>query len=162
MIDQEARLLHAILAHAETGGRPALTSEGETVTWAELAPRVLGIAGALAAIPGDHERPIAIAGLNALELMVAYLGIVAAGRCAVPLPLSATPETVAGMIADCDPLLILADQTGFALIGQAHAALTIGLDFSADGVMPLADFLAGGAPLPGPADVAAPAEFKLI
>ena len=51
MIVQEARLLHAILAHAATGGdRPALTCEGEAVSWSELAARVLCVAGAIAAV----------------------------------------------------------------------------------------------------------------
>ena len=162
MIEQEARLLHAILAHAATGGdRPALTCEGEAVSWSELAARVLCVAGAIAAVPDDAGRPIALIGHNSLDLAIAYLGIVAAGRCAVPLPVSATVETVTGMVADCDPLLIFADATGFALIGDAHAARIIGLG-PVDEVPSLQDFLASGTPLTAPAAVSAEADFNII
>ena len=158
MIDQEARLLHAILAHG--GDHAALTCEDESVTWAGLGKRVLAMAGAIAATPGAPDRPIALIGLNALDLVIAYLGIVAAGRCAVPLPVSATAETIAGMVADSDPLLIFADEAGFALVGadQAHRTVTLGFD----GATPLAGFLAGGTPLAAPADIAASADFNII
>lgn len=162
MIDEEARLLHAILAYAPTGGaRLALTCEDESVSWVALAARVLGVAGAIAATPGDRDRPIALIGLNSLDLTIAYLGIVAAGRCAVTLPVSATPETVAGMMADCEPQLIFADAAGFALIGDDQARLTIGLGF-ADGVMALPDVLATAVPLAAPAEVSADADFNII
>ena len=162
MVDPEGRLLHAILAHAASGNRRALTCEGESLTWSQLGARVLNMAGAIAAAPGDPARPIALVGLNSLDLVVAYLGVVAARRCAVPLPVSATPEIVAGMVDDSDPLLILADAAGFALISADNAARTIGLDFAAAGVTPLADFLARGAPLDAPADVAANTDFNII
>lgn len=161
MIDEEARLLHAILAHATSGGtRPALTCEGDSLSWADLKPRVLAIAGAIAAMPGDPARPIALLGLNSLDLMVVYLGIVAAGRCAVPLPVSATAETVSGMVADSDPLLIFADEAGSALIGAEQAHRTIALGPGGTGA--LADFGARGTPLPAPADVAGSADFNII
>lgn len=162
MIEEEARLLHAILAHAATGdARPALTCESEAVSWAELGNRVLGVAGAIAAAPGDAGRPIALIGLNSLDLVIVYLGIVAAGRCAVPLPVSATPETVAGMVADCDPLLIFADAAGLALIGDARTTRTISLG-PVDGAASLQDFLASGTPLTAPAAVSAEADFNII
>lgn len=160
MIDEEARLIQTILAHAPHGGsRPALTCEGESLTWAELGDRVLAVAGAIAATPGDRERPVALIGLNTLDLMVVYLAIVAAGRCAVPLPVSATADTIGGMLADSEPLLVFADQAGHALSGN-QAGRTIALDFA--GERPFADFVAAATPLAAPAEVAASADFNII
>ena len=160
MSDSEARLLHVILAHG--GDRPALSCEGESLTWAQLAPRVLELAGAIAGLQGDPARPIALIGLNSLNLVVAYLAAIAAGRCAVPLPVSATAETLAGMVDDCDPLLIFADSAGYALIGKGNAARTVALDFVADGVAALATFAATGATLVAPATPAPGADFNII
>ena len=156
----EDRLLHAILAHG--GDRPALTCEGETVSWADLSPRVLRLAGAIAAVPGNPDRPIALIGLNSLDLIVAYLATIAAGRCAVPLPVSATAETLAGMMEDCDPLLVFADAAGYARIGAPNATRTVALDFAADGITGLADFAATGQPLDAPATPGPSADFNII
>ena len=162
-IDDEARLLHHILANAASGGqRMAMTCEGESVSWADLAPRVLDLAGAIAAMPGNRERPIALIGLNSLDLVIAYLAIVAAGRCAVPLPVSATAETVAGMMEDCDPLLVFADAAGFQLIGANQAGRTIGLGFETDAVKGVADFTATGSRIDGAAALDGSADFNII
>jgi long-chain acyl-CoA synthetase len=160
--NDEARLLHRILANAAAGGmRPAISCEDDSVSWSELSPRVLDLAGAIAAAPGDRDRPIALIGLNSLELVIAYLAIVAAGRCAVPLPVSATAETVAGMMEDCDPLLVFADAAGFDLIGDQAADRTIRLGPGAHGVAP-ADFVASGSRLDAPASLNAAADFNII
>ncbi|MBU1337326.1 MAG: acyl--CoA ligase [Alphaproteobacteria bacterium] len=161
--DEEGRLLHRILANAADGGeRPAISCEGESVSWAELAPRVLDLAGAIAAAPGDGDRPIGLIGLNSLDLVIAYLAIIAAGRCAVPLPVSATAETVTGMIDDCDPALVFADAAGLALIGDRAAGRVIALEPQAGGAVALGDFLARGTRLAAPVDVGGSTDFNII
>ena len=160
---EEGRLLHTILANAtHHAERPALTCEGESLTWRALGARVLELAGAIAAVPGDRSRPFALLGANSVDLVVAYLAIVAAGRCAVPLPISANAETLAGMIADCDPLRLFADSTGFALIGDGEAARTVGLDFGTDRVRSLEAFAADASPLHEPVDVGGAADLNII
>lgn len=127
--ENEGGLLNVILAHATTdGARPALTSGGVTLSWAELDARIRGLAGAIAAEPGDARRPIALAAMNSLDSVIAYLAIVAAGRCAVPLPVSAKAEVIKDMLADCEPQLIFADAMGLELIGTDGLGRTIVLD----------------------------------
>jgi len=124
--DTEGGLVSAILAHAETNGAcPALTSEGVTLSWAELDARVRYLSGAVAAEPADAQRPIALAAMNSVDSVIAYLAIAAAGRCVVPLPVSASAEIIRGMLADCEPQLIFADSTGLELIGTEVPRRTV-------------------------------------
>jgi long-chain acyl-CoA synthetase len=162
-IDAEARLLNVILSHGGAGGGgPALTCESQTLSWEALTTRVLALAGVIAEVDGDAERPIALIGLNSVDLVVACLSVVAAGRCAVPLPVSATAETLAGMLADCDPALVFADSSGYALVGETYAARTVALDFDADGVLTLEAFAAAGRPLTTAATPSPMADFNII
>lgn len=162
-VDIEARLLHVILAHdAANDDRPALSCEDQAMSWAELTPRVLDLAGAIAAVPGEVDRPIALIGFNSLDLIVSYLAIIAAGRCAVPLPVSATAETVSGMIEDCDPLLIFADSAGYALVGEHNKARIIALDSEIEAGTAFGTFATTGKPLAEPVTLDGAADFNLI
>lgn len=97
----EGRLVHAILAHADVRpGDPALSSAGDTLTWRDLRQRVLALAGAIAGTCGPRPGRIALLGPTSCDLAVAYLASVAAGATAVPLPVSAHPQTLAAMLRD--------------------------------------------------------------
>lgn len=161
--DPEGSLVRAILAHAEMrGGQPVLTCEDECLSWGDFATRVLALAGAIGAVQAEADRPVALIGANSIELVIAYFATIAAGRCVVPLPASATSETLEGMIADCDPPLVFADRNGYELIGATEAQRMVALDFEAEGILGRADFADGAQPLPGPVAASGSADFNII
>ncbi len=133
-------VMEHLLCHGET--RPdaeALIIGDTTLSWGALRSQVLGVAGALDRAFPNGER-IALLGDVTPELVTAYLGIVASGRCAVPLQTSAHPDAQAGMLADCDAAGLLADPEHAARLGdRLPAALPVldlkDLAFGAPGVI---------------------------
>ena len=116
--EPENRLMEHLLSHGVT--RPqdaALTIAGHALTWGALRARVLGAAGALDRMVPSGGR-VALLGDVSPELVVAYLGIVASGRCAVPLQTSAHPDALLGMLGDCDASALLADKDYIARLGD--------------------------------------------
>lgn len=105
----EGRLLAGILAHAlQRPDEEALVCGETRLDWKGLRAAVLRAAGALAKPLAEGTGRVALAGSSSAELAIAYLAIIAAGGCAVPLPVSAHPDALSGMIADCEPDLIIA------------------------------------------------------
>ncbi|MEO1990273.1 MAG: AMP-binding protein [Martelella sp.] len=159
-MSEEGSLIAAILAHADA--RPddtALICNGEAASWRQLREDVLAIAGALSA-DGDVGR-IALLGTADIGLVTAYLAIIAAGGCAVPLPASAHPDALAGMLADCDPALVFV-QAGYAgLVPEAYAGRMVKLDANAAGRVP-ADFRPAAPPLAAPVTANPDAPFNII
>jgi long-chain acyl-CoA synthetase len=131
-------LASAIDAHPADG--PALVSQGETTTYAELRSQVTGIRGALVArgvAPGDR---VAIVAANNPFFVAAYLGVLGVGGVAVPLnPLSPPPE-LGRELAIVGARLALVDDTGGSAFGGEAAAGPADLD-----VVPIGD-LVGGEP----------------
>jgi len=99
-----------IAAHA--ADRPDATAfvEGaHTIDWKTFHTRVTTIGRALAAggvRPGDR---VAILGHPGLPYAQCLFGAIAARACVVPLPVSASPDTWAAMLADCDARTIFLD-----------------------------------------------------
>ena len=119
----EGALLDILLRHGES--RPdavALTSGADALSWGELKSQVLSLAGAIAAFKVPQGGHIAILGSNSANLVVTYLATVAAGRCAVPLPTSATAEALSAMIGNCEPHLVFADRRSAELLDNATGA----------------------------------------
>ena len=161
--DAEARLLEAILAHGADGGdRLALVCEGGSLSWGGLRARVLRLAGAIVRAAPEADRPICLLGANSLDLVVAYLAIIAAGRCAVPLPVSATSETLADMLADCDPALVFLDSDGLALARGYTGGPFIGLGVEGEDVIGLEAFMGEGPALAAPDTVLPGTPFNII
>lgn len=160
----EARLIAAILSHASR--RPdamALSCEEASLTWRQLSEDVLGMAGAIRAGVGtDDQQAIALLGGNSAQLVIAYLATIAAGHCAVPLPISASAETLAGMIADCRPALIFADRSGFDIIASPPETRIVGLDFSTEGAMGRENFVAAATRLDAPVAMSRGDDFNII
>lgn len=161
---QEGRLLETILAHA--ADRPeamALSCEERALTWGQLRETVLRLAGAIDAQSLEPlKRPIALLGQTGIQLVVTYLAIIAAGRCAVPLPISASSETVLGMIDDCDPELLFLDAAGAKLIGERPIDSTIGIGLSKDATISWERFLTSGVSLWQPRAMAPGDDFNII
>jgi acyl-CoA synthetase (AMP-forming)/AMP-acid ligase II len=151
----EATLVATLLAHADRQPEaPALVCGDESLTWSALRTRVLGLAGRIIAEAPDGRGRVGLAGHNSIGLVVAYLATVAAGRCAVPLPISASPEALAGMLENADPDLVFADaERGALLSGRIDAGV-----FDADAPLDLAE----ATPLAEPRIPHADAPFNII
>ncbi|OZA59668.1 MAG: hypothetical protein B7X78_08355, partial [Sphingomonadales bacterium 39-62-4] len=116
----EGRLVAGILAHAlERPGDEALVCGDNRLDWQGFRAAVLGAAKALETFIAGGTGRVALAGSSSAELAIAYLAIIAAGGCAVPLPVSAHPDALSGMIADCVPDLIIAHADVAPTLGAA-------------------------------------------
>ncbi|WP_180899566.1 class I adenylate-forming enzyme family protein [Martelella soudanensis] len=159
-MSEEGGLIAAILGHADT--RPedtALICNGETASWGQLRGDVLATAGALSA-HGDVGR-VALLGTADIGLVTAYLAIIAAGGCAVPLPASAHPDALAGMLADCEPALVFVEEGYAGLVPEAYAGRVVRLDADVAGSVP-ADFRNEAPPLAAPVTADPDAPFNII
>ncbi len=89
------------------GARVAIICDEETVTYAGLDERVRRFAGALAAAgvrPGERVVIVLPDGAQHAE---AFWGTLALGAVAVPLNPLLRPGELAGILADCDPRLVV-------------------------------------------------------
>ncbi|TDR40687.1 AMP-binding enzyme, partial [Tahibacter aquaticus] len=100
-----ASLFEAQVARAGTA--PALRSEGETYTYAELNQRANRLAHALLAQGVKPDQRVAICVQRGLDLVVGLLGILKAGAAYVPLDPAYPADRLAYMLADCAPVALL-------------------------------------------------------
>lgn len=126
---EEGCLLATILDHGLERQRDEALRCGETsLSWGELRRAVLGAAGAIAARTEGGTGRVALLGSASAELVVAYLATIAAGACAVPLPVSAHPDALAGMFADCEPDLLIAHAGDLDRIATAQSVPTFAVE----------------------------------
>jgi acyl-CoA synthetase (AMP-forming)/AMP-acid ligase II len=100
---------------------PAFQVEGGTLGWSLLHERTGAVARALVAggvQPGDR---VAIAGAASLAYIEVFFGTIAARACVVPLPVSATPDALASMMADSGARLLFVDPDAGASIDELVA-----------------------------------------
>jgi acyl-CoA synthetase (AMP-forming)/AMP-acid ligase II len=115
-------IIGAILQHAaDRPDAPAISVADRTLTWAELAAGLCGIAADLHGRGAGQGARVALVAGNGIAPITAFLGIVAAGGTAVPVPVSLRSDGVAGLLSDCDPALVLADAAGQALLHGGDA-----------------------------------------
>ncbi|MBV7255326.1 AMP-binding protein [Pacificimonas sp. WHA3] len=111
-------LLDAIASHAESApSRAAIISPNGVCDWQALRCRIDQIATALLEqdlAPGDR---VVLAGGISADFIAAIFGICAAGGIVTPLPMFITRRDADALLSDCDPALILGDDTGKALLG---------------------------------------------
>jgi acyl-CoA synthetase (AMP-forming)/AMP-acid ligase II len=158
----EGSLVARILQHSgECPEVDALSCGSQTLTWSELREGVLAAAGAIVAAAGPEVGRIALLGTASTGLVVSYLGIIAAGGCAVPLPVSAHPDALAGMLADCEPDLIFVQDGYQSLLRPGHCGREVVLDASETRGRPGA-FVQGGQPLAEAAVPAPETPFNII
>lgn len=110
-----------IAAHART--RPdaiAFQVEDRALDWRTLHEHVVQVAQALVRgglAPGER---VAVLGAPSLAYAECLFGTVAARGCVVPLPMSASVETLEALLADCDARLLFLDpDAGDAIAGLA-------------------------------------------
>ncbi|MES2184888.1 MAG: AMP-binding protein [Pseudomonadota bacterium] len=124
-----------IAAHAasQPGGTAFLEGD-RALDWKTLHLRVGQVARALVAggvAPGDH---VAILGFPSLPYAECLFGAVAARACVVPLVVSASAETLAVMLADCDAKMVFLDPAADASLVRVVD------DFSASRAVPVVRF----------------------
>jgi acyl-CoA synthetase (AMP-forming)/AMP-acid ligase II len=156
---EESLLLATILSHArERPGDEALRCGSVSASWQSLRQGVLKTAGALVPVVSNGSGRIGLLGTASAELVISYLAVIAAGGCAVPLPVSAHRNALAGMIADCQPDLIIAHRENAAL---AHDVSEVPVLSVAPGEGIPGDFLIA-APLEEACVCAPEADFNII
>ena len=125
----------------------ALICGSVRLSWGELRSRVLSLAGAIRSAAEGPQARVALIGDVGTDLVVAYLATIAAGHCAVPLQTSLKPDTLAGMIRDCEPVLVFAastwcDTVSGAVPEQTHVYGLDALQKLAESAEPLSEALA--------------------
>lgn len=102
------------LAALITAGRPdatALTFEGQEWSFSELDARVQGFAEAFAQQGIGRGDRVAVLLPNRPEVLLAWLAALKLGAVVVPLNPRLTAGEVAFIVGDCEPRLVLADET---------------------------------------------------
>lgn len=113
-----------IAGHAQS--RPDATAiqvEERTLDWKTLHRRIGQVARALvrsSIAPGDR---VAILGAPSLAYVESIFGTVAARGCVVPLPVSASIETLEALLADCAAKMLLVDPDAGAAVADMAARL---------------------------------------
>jgi acyl-CoA synthetase (AMP-forming)/AMP-acid ligase II len=163
MNNTDGGVLGRLFARAvSTPDRWALTTGESRLTWLELADGLAKFASSVRrAGIAEGERIGFLVG-NSAEAVVAYLGSVAAGCVAVPLPASLLRKDLERLIEDCAPALLVADEAGADAIAGLSAAPLVGVGGAASAHLGFDDFLSRGDPETRPAVVAPEAHFNII
>ena len=115
-----------VQGHARTQpDAPAVTVEGHTLSWAQLAARASQVAASLQREGLTVGSAIAIISYTNTDYVALYLGALMAGVAVAPMPPSATPEQLKAMVTDSGaPLLFLDTANAEALAHIAFSART--------------------------------------
>ncbi|WP_137389095.1 class I adenylate-forming enzyme family protein [Rhodoligotrophos defluvii] len=166
----EDAFLRRIALHASQ--RPsaiAFTCNGADVTWGEFHAEVLRIGARLRRAGLRLGERVAFLAENSASYAVAFVGAAASGVSAVTLPTSLTPHSIAAMLDDSRPRLLIASRACRALAERAlearknSAAIEkVGLDFAAGPWQGYVQWLGSAAPEPAHDDVPGDTEFNVV
>jgi acyl-CoA synthetase (AMP-forming)/AMP-acid ligase II len=153
-----ATLPALIAAHARNrGAKIAVADETGSITYAALDAAADRVAAALqrdGVMPG---QAIAIVASPSVDYVVVFLGTLRAGAIAAPIAPSATPASIAAMIADCQaPIVFLDDANAAALAGETLTARIVRFDRD------YAGWLAPAGTHPAPASIDPRDGFNII
>ena len=159
-VPSDPPLIGSMLRHADT--RPdeiAIICEEKALTWRQLQDAVLSMAGAITPFGETGDRVVLLGDVSE-QLIVSYLAVIAAGRCAVPLQTSAHPDSLVGMIANAEPLIVLGDRQ---YLDPLTSRIADGVSLvRLDDPSSLEGFIAGSAPLNAAMDVPPETPFNII
>ena len=113
-----------IAAHAQA--RPhdiAFQVDEHTADWKTLDTRIGQVARALAHSGVRRGDRVAILGAASLPYVECLFGTVAAGGCVVPLPMSASVDTLQALLADCDARMLFLDPNAGEVADRLAALL---------------------------------------
>ena len=115
--------IRAIAASAPD--RIALRDERGALTYRAFAEAMAHTAGRLAAAGVGRDQVVAICAFNSAAYVVAYFAAVGMGAVVAPLPQSATADSLARMIRDCDARLVLVDDQTRDLLAGADLPVAL-------------------------------------
>lgn len=120
---EEAALLHQLVFRAaeDSPERAALTHDGSTVTYAELAEQVRRVADGLMAFGLQRGERVGIYLEKRLEMVTAAFGAPAAGGVFVPINPLLKPEQVGHILRDCNVRVLVTSPERFALLAATAA-----------------------------------------
>ncbi|WP_058235069.1 non-ribosomal peptide synthetase [Devriesea agamarum] len=105
-------LLSAFAHRVETTPEAlALVAGGDRIQYAQLARRVVTLRNALLQAGVTSQDRVAVATGRGPELIVALLGVLAAGAAYVPLDVDYPDERIITMLDDADPAMVIVDET---------------------------------------------------
>ena len=127
-----AGTLHGLIAAqaARAPQRPALSCEGETLTYGELLAAARRLARRLRELGVGPDVAVGILADRSLEMVVGLLAVLEAGGAYLPLDPSYPPERLAYMLADAAAPVLLAQEGLLARVPD-HGAVVVGLDGAA-------------------------------
>lgn len=105
-------------------GQVALTYGRQSVSYGELAMRILAFAGGLRSIGLRRGERVGIYLEKRLENVISTFGTTAAGGAFVPLNPLLKPEQIAYILRDCNVRVLVTSAQRLALLGDALAACT--------------------------------------
>lgn len=118
--------LSMIAAHAASHPQGiAFRVDDGTLDWRTLHERVAQVARSLAAGGVGQGDKVAVLGMPSLAYVECLFGTVAARACVVPLPVSASTETLAAMLADCGAKLLFLDPACGEAMAQVAARASV-------------------------------------
>ncbi|MBL0748524.1 acyl-CoA ligase (AMP-forming), exosortase A system-associated [Nocardioides baculatus] len=116
----KTHLHHMLLEQASVRGTaPALTHDGCTVSYADLADRVLRAAGGLRALGVARGERVAVFAEKRVETVVALWGTSAAGAVFVPVNPVSKPEQVAHVLDDCGVSVLVTTAARWGVVADA-------------------------------------------
>ncbi len=117
MEDLRRRLRHGTLAEEllKPGPRVVLRSSGRELTRDQLRQQAEQVAGGLIALGVQPADRIAIYAANSLEWVVAYLGVLRAGACAVMMNPDYHAAEAEHILRDSEPAFVVADEPRAAI-----------------------------------------------
>ncbi|QKS01548.1 acyl--CoA ligase [Sphingomonas sp. CL5.1] len=134
----------------------AIADDTSRVTYAALDRAMDRVAAALQRDGTQQRQAVAMVSYPSVEQAIVFLGALRAGSIAAPIQPSATPEQIAGMIADSGANLVFLDAANAeALNSQTLAARVVRLEA-------LGDWLAPEDAKPAPVEIAPEDGFNII
>ncbi|TPG12448.1 class I adenylate-forming enzyme family protein [Sphingomonas oligophenolica] len=125
-----ATLPDLIATHArDLGAKTAVADEDGSISYADLDAAMDRIAAALQRDGIAPGAAIAIVAAPSIDYAIVFLGALRAGGVAAPIAPSATPASIAAIIADCGAPIVFVDAANAAaLAGQDIAARIVEFD----------------------------------
>ncbi|WP_323118210.1 non-ribosomal peptide synthetase [Burkholderia alba] len=125
-----ARLVHQQFEDqaSRTPDAVALVDEARTLRYAALNAQANRLAHALIDAGVRPDARVAICAERSIEMAIAILAILKAGGAYVPIDVSYPAERLAHLLADAEPVLLLADAAGRDALPAAHGVRVLALD----------------------------------
>jgi len=117
--------------------KPALIQGDRTVSWRDMGSHVARVSNALIGMGIGKGDRVALLSRNSIEYSEAFMGILGAGACAVPLPSLASGEALDLMLKDSATKILILSRAYLETIQEIETGLSveakIAFDFDSQG-----------------------------